>query len=60
MRNRNGVYIDKDKFQIETAEPLHRLMEEATKHNYWERIDIEGCLSYKEEQLRIVRGTMLC
>lgn len=23
-RNRNAVYIDKDKLQIETAEPLHR------------------------------------
>lgn len=58
LRNRSAVYIDKDKFQIETAEPLHRLMEKATKHNYWERIDIEGCLSYIEEQLRIIRGTM--
>lgn len=59
-RNRNAVYIDKDKFQIETAEPLHRLMEEATKHYYWERIDIEGCLSYIEDQLRVIRGTMPC
>lgn len=57
-RNRNAVYIDKDKLQIETAEPLHRLMEEATKHYYWERIDIEGCLSYIEDQLRVIRGTM--
>ena len=57
-RNRNAVYIDKDKLQIETAEPLHRLMEEATKHYYWERIDIEGCLDYVEAQLRVIRGTM--
>ncbi|WP_343084378.1 protein kinase domain-containing protein [Blautia producta] len=57
-RNRNSVYIDKDKFQIETAEPLHRLMEEATKHHYWERIDIESCLNYIEEQLRVIRGTI--
>ena len=56
-RNRNAVYIDKDKLQIETAEPLHRLMEEATKHYYWERIDIEGCLGYIEDQLRVIRGT---
>ena len=57
-RNRNAVYIDKDKLQIETAEPLHRLMEEATKHYYWERIDIEGCLGYIEDQLRVIKGTM--
>lgn len=57
-RNRNAVYIDKDKLQIETAEPLHRLMEEATKHYYWERIDIESCLNYIEEQLRVIRGTI--
>lgn len=42
-RNRNAVYIDKDKFHIETAEPLYRLMEEATKHYYWERVhDLNG------------------
>ena len=57
-RNRNAVYIDKDKLQIETAEPLQRLMEEATKHYYWERIDIESCLNYIEEQLRVIRGTI--
>lgn len=50
-RNRKDVYIDKEKFQIETAEPLHRLMEKATKPYYWERIDIEGCLSCIEEQI---------
>ena len=57
-RSRTTVYIDKDKLQIETAEPLHRLMEEATKHYYWERIDIERCLSYIEDQLRVIRGNM--
>ena len=57
-RNRKDVYIDKDEFMIETAEPLHRLMEKATKHNYWERIDIEGCLVYIEDQLRVIKGTM--
>lgn len=57
-RNRTSVYIDKDKLQIETAEPLHCLMEEATKHYYWERINIEVCLNYIEEQLRVIRGTI--
>lgn len=55
-RMADDVYIFKEKLEFETAEPLHRLMEEATKHNYWERTDIENCIHYIENQLRVVRG----
>lgn len=55
-RTDDNVYIVKEKYQLETAEPLHCLMEGATKHNYWERIDIDACLFYLENQLRVITG----
>ena len=55
-RTADDIYIDKEIFEFETAEPLHRLMEEATKHNYWERIDIGDCINYIENQLRVIKG----
>lgn len=57
-RMSDSVYIDKEEFQMETAEPLHLLMEGATKHNYWERIDIDDCISYVENQRRVISGKM--
>lgn len=55
-RTADDIYIDKETFEFETAEPLHRLMEEATKYNYWERTDIENCINYIENQLRVIKG----
>lgn len=55
-RTADDIYIDKEIFEFETAEPLHRLMEEATKHNYWERTDIGDCINYIENQLMVIRG----
>lgn len=56
LRNRSEVYIDKNKLKIETAEPLHCLMEEATKYQYWERADIDTCVEYVRNQLQIANG----
>lgn len=55
-RTADDIYIDKEIFEFETAEPLHRLMEEATRHNFWERTDIGDCINYIENQLRVIRG----
>lgn len=55
-RSVDDIYIAKEILRAETAESLHRLMEEATKHNYWERTDIENCINYMENQLRVIRG----
>ena len=57
-RTDEQVYIDKEKYKLETAEPLHRLMEGATRHDYWERIDIDACLYYLEEQKSIINQTI--
>lgn len=52
------IYLDKEDLQIETAEPLHRLLEGATKHNYWERIDIEDCIQFIDEQISVIQKTV--
>lgn len=57
-RSDENVYINKEKHQFETAEPLHCLMEGATKHNWGERIEIDDCIYYLEEQLSILSGTI--
>lgn len=57
-RVNNEVYLFRDKLQLETAEPLHRLMEGSTKDRYWERIDIIDCIEYIEKQLLIIRGNI--
>lgn len=59
-RSDENVYIYKntEKHMLETAEPLHRLMEGATKHNWGERITIDDCLFYLEEQLSIITETI--
>ena len=31
-------------------------MEESTKHNFWERIDIDVCMNYIDNQLSVIRG----
>ena len=53
-RTNKMIYIDKSDYCIETAEPLHRLMEEATKDSWWKRCSIDACLTYLEEQIRVI------
>lgn len=55
-RNHSTVYINKDDFKLETAEPLHCLMEQCTIYKYWDRIDVEKCINYLEEQVGVIRG----
>ena len=50
------VYIDKNELFVDTAEPLHKLMIEATRDNYWERCNIDDCLKYLGEQVRVIKG----
>ena len=40
------IYLDKKRLRVETAEPLHEMMESATRHDWLERIDIEVCLRH--------------
>lgn len=53
-RSNKRIYLDKKKLRVETAEPLHEMMESATRHDWWERIDIEACLRHIDDQLGII------
>lgn len=57
-RINNEIYLYKTKLQLETAEPLHQLMEGSTRDQYWERIDIMDCIEYIENQLLVIRGNI--
>lgn len=57
-RTNEAIYIDKTDLCIETAEPLHRLMEEATKDSIWDRCSIDECLKCLESQLGVINGTV--
>lgn len=48
------VYLNKEKLRIETAEPLHEMLEAATKYYWWERIDISACVQHIDDQLNVI------
>lgn len=50
------AYIDKEKYSLVTAEPLHLLMEKSTEYYYWERIDMDTCLDYLKKQIGVMKG----
>ena len=53
-RSERMVYLDKDQLSLgKSIEPLHKMMEEATRHNYFERITIDQCLEYIDQQIAI-------
>lgn len=54
IRSEKRVYLDKKKLRVETAEPLHEMLESATRHYWWDRIDINECVQHIDEQLNII------
>lgn len=54
----NSICFVSGQLQVETAEPLHRMMEGATKHNYWERISIDDCIGHLTDQINIIKGNI--
>ena len=55
-RTNSNIYLDVDNLQVETAEPLHLMMEMATKDNYWERTNITECINYLEDQIKVIKS----
>lgn len=53
-RSEKRVYLDKKKLQLETAEPLHEMLESATRHYWWDRIDISACVQHINNQLNVI------
>lgn len=59
-RGDEQIYLDRKKMQlsVQTIEPIHKLLEKATKSNMNERITIDQCIVYIEEQIQIITGDM--
>ena len=57
-RSRLQIYLSTEKYGegIQTFEPIHKCLEQATKDCYWERISIDECLNYIQQQLDILDG----
>lgn len=50
------ICFDKEKLGLITVEPLHEMMEGATKNEYFERIGIDDCINYINNQIDIIKG----
>lgn len=53
-RSEKRIYLDKKELGVETAEPLHEMLESATRHFWWDRIDIDSCVRHINDQLDII------
>ena len=56
IRSNSQFYLDPLKYGISTFEPIHQLMEQATKIKLQERIPIESCKEFLKEQLLIINN----
>lgn len=53
------VYLNKNEFdKVDTLEPIHLLLEGATRHNYENRITIDKCLEYLNFQIEILEDRL--
>lgn len=50
------IYLNGDNYKVVTLEPLHCLMEEATKNDMCNRINIEQCIKYLYTQIGICKN----
>lgn len=57
-RTLQEICFKKEELQATTAEPLHILMEKATKNNYWERIHIKECIECLKNQIDVLCGNV--
>lgn len=56
-RSDKQIYLDKDKLDLGvTIEPLHKMMEGATKYNNADRISLTKCLDLIDIQIEIAEG----
>ena len=54
QRGDRAIYLDRNKIPVgETIEPLHKMMEEATKYLNKDRIIIKECVQYINQQIAI-------
>lgn len=53
IRGMSQVYLDKQNFDVLTFEPIHELLEEATKSKWQERLPIEECSNQIKMQISV-------
>lgn len=53
-RGDNQIYLDRKKYNVETLEPIHMLMEGATYTEHVQRITIGKCIEYLKIQKRVI------
>lgn len=53
------IYLDKNQLNLgKSIEPLHKMLEEATRYDNRERITVDDCLDYIEQQIAIAENTV--
>ncbi len=52
------VYLNATEYHVDTLEPIHCLLEQATCDSIEKRINIQKCISYLQEELDIVQCKM--
>lgn len=58
-RSERMIYLDKDRLNLgKSIEPLHKMMEAATRYDNIERITIDECLAYIDQQIAIAENAM--
>ena len=58
VRSSQQIYLLNDDFKVVTLEPLHMLLQEATKDNWEDRPDILTCMDYIHHQIMILKETI--
>lgn len=58
-RKEHQIYLERRKYDILTLEPIHCLIENATYDTMTERITIDECICYIEQQEKIINGDIL-
>jgi len=58
-RSDRMIYLDKDRLNLgKSLEPLHKMLEEATRYENSERITVDECLNYIDQQIAIAENTV--
>lgn len=53
------IYLDKDKYEVKTLEPIHKLLEQATSDDMNKRPTIDECITLLELQCDVINGHLL-
>lgn len=58
VRGMSQVYLEKRRFEVFTLEPIHEMLERATRHKWQERLTIEACSDQIKKQINVCEGSI--